>query len=151
MKKNNFKKEDFASFHPGGSLGKKLFVKIKDIMRTEDLPIVPHRTSIKSAIVKMGEGMIGSVLVIDDQNKLVAILSDGDLRRALAKTDFSINNEVLQISTKNPIVIKDENTLATNVLNTIEKNKIQLIVVVDKQHKISGVVHIHDLVEAGIK
>ncbi len=151
MKKLNFCKEDFASFHPGGSLGKQLFVKIKDIMRTKNLPIVPHGTSIKDAIVKMGEGMIGSVIITDDNDKLVAILSDGDLRRALARDDFSIENEVLSIATTNPKTITDENMLATEVLNMIEKNKIQLLVIVDDKQKISGVVHIHDLVEAGIK
>ncbi len=151
MRKKNFKKEDFASFHPGGSLGKQLFVKIKDIMRTKNLPIVPHGTSIKDAIVKMGEGMLGSVIITDDSDKLVAILSDGDLRRALAKDDFSIENEVLSIATTNPKTITDKNMLATEVLNMIERNKIQLLVVVNNSQKVSGVVHIHDLVEAGIK
>ncbi len=151
MRKKNFKKEDFASFHPGGSLGKQLFVKIKDIIRTKNLPIVPHGTSIKDAIVKMGEGMLGSVIITDNSDNLVAILSDGDLRRALAKDDFSIENEVLSIATTNPKTITDENMLATEVLNMIEKNKIQLLVVVNNSQKVSGVVHIHDLVEAGIK
>jgi len=151
MRKKSFKREDFASFHPGGTLGKQLFVKIKDIMRTKNLPIVPHGTSIKDAIVKMGEGMLGSVIITDNSDKLVAILSDGDLRRALSKDDFSIENKVLTIATIDPKTITDENMLATDVLNIIEKNKIQLMVIVDEKQKISGVVHIHDLVEAGIK
>ncbi len=151
MKKKNFQKEDFASFHPGGTLGKKLFVKIKDIMRTDNLPIVPYGTTIRNAIVKMGEGMLGSVIIIDEHKKLLAILSDGDLRRALSKPNFAIDNDILSISTKNPFTIKDKNMLAVDALSTIEKNKIQLLVVVDKENKISGVVHIHDLIEAGIK
>jgi arabinose-5-phosphate isomerase len=78
MRARDFKKEDFASFHPGGSLGKKLFVKIKDVMRSENLPIIDENTPLKDAIVKISEGKLGNVLLTDAQDRLVGILSDGE-------------------------------------------------------------------------
>jgi arabinose-5-phosphate isomerase len=88
MKKRNFTKEDFASFHPGGSLGKKLFVKVKDLMKKE-FPIANENDTLKDAIIKMTEGKIGHVLFLDD-NKVKAILSDGDLRRAMMSEKLSL-------------------------------------------------------------
>ncbi|OPX27380.1 MAG: hypothetical protein B1H07_01705 [Campylobacteraceae bacterium 4484_166] len=151
MKKRNFKKEDFASFHPGGTLGKKLFVKIDDIMRKTDLPIVPYGTSIKNAILKMSEGRLGSVIVVDKNEKVKSVLSDGDLRRALLQDSFSLDKNIETISTKNPITIKSKEILASEVLQIVEKHKIQLLIITDEFDKIEGVVHLHDLVEAGIK
>ncbi len=150
MKKRGFKKEDFASFHPGGSLGKKLFVKLSDVMQTSNLPIVDSSTILKDAISIMSEGRLGNVLVADN-NKLVAILSDGDLRRAMMRDDFSLEATVLEYATISPKYIDDENLLASDALNLIEQNKVQLLVITDKQKNIKGVVHIHTLVEMGIK
>jgi len=150
MKKRNFQKEDFALFHPGGSLGRRLFIKVKDIMRTDSLPIVSHETLLKDAIVIMSEGRLGNVL-IEKAGRLVAVLSDGDLRRALMKKEFSIDNTALEYATKNPKTINNEEMLAVDLLRLIETSKIQLAVVLDKDDRIIGVVHLHDLVEAGIK
>ncbi len=151
MKKRDFKKEDFASFHPGGSLGKRLFVKVKDIYRDKNLPIVDKKTALKDAIVVMSEGRLGNVLIVDEEGALVAILSDGDLRRALLKEDFSMDDEVFKYATKDPKVIYDENILASDALKMIEEFKIQLLAVCNDNKKIKGVLHLHDLVEAGIK
>jgi arabinose-5-phosphate isomerase len=151
MKKNNFAKEDFASFHPGGSLGKQLFVKVKDLMRTQDLPVVNENTPLKEAIIAMSEGMLGNVLITNSEGRLVGLLSDGDLRRALMREDFSMDSKVLTYACLNPRVLDDENTLASEALTVIEQYKIQLLVVVNKRQNIEGVLHIHDLVEAGIK
>ena len=151
MHKREFKKEDFASFHPGGSLGKKLFVKVNDLMRKENLPIVSRETSLKDAIVAMSEGRIGNVIITDKENKVLAVLSDGDLRRALMKGDFSMDCNALEIATKNPKQIKDSNLLASEALEIIENFKIQLLLLTDEDNKLNGVIHIHDLIEAGIK
>ena len=151
MKKKNFQKEDFASFHPGGSLGKRLFVKVSDLMVKEALPIVSQTTSLKDAIVKMSEGRLGNVLITDDAHKLVAVLSDGDLRRALMKDDFSMNKTAFEYATKNPKKLEDETLLASDALAFIEQHKIQLLAVTDKEGLLKGVLHIHHLVEAGIK
>jgi arabinose-5-phosphate isomerase len=150
MRRRDFKKEDFASFHPGGSLGKMLFVKIKDIMRSKSLPIITQHTPLKDAIVVMSEGRLGNVLIAED-NKLLAVLSDGDLRRALMRDDFSLESEALKYATKDPKYITDEDMLASDAIKIIEEQKLQHLVITDKDKHIKGVLHIHDLVEAGIK
>jgi len=150
MRAKNFQKSDFASFHPGGALGKKLFVKVKDLMRSGELPIVDAKTKLKDAIVKISEGRIGTVLVTDEQNRLLALVSDGDIRRALMSEDFSLDDDVLKYATINPKTIDDENMLASEALVIIEDMKIQLLVVTDKERRIKGVLHIHTLIEKGI-
>jgi len=151
MKKRNFKKSDFASFHPGGSLGKQLFIKVKDLMRTNNLPIVSEDTKLKDAIVAMSKGRLGNVLITNKNSELVGLLSDGDLRRALLSEDFSMENRALGHACKNPKVLDNANLLASDALKIVEEHKIQLLVVTNKNGHVNGVLHIHDLVEAGIK
>ena len=150
MRARDFKKSDFASFHPGGALGKKLFVKVKDLMRTKDLPIVSQDTKLKDAIVKISQGRLGTVLVTDNDGRLLALASDGDIRRALMSEDFSLEDGVLKYATLDPKTIEDENMLASEALVTIEEMKIQLLVVTDRDKKVNGVLHIHTLIEKGI-
>ncbi len=150
MKARNFAKEDFASFHPGGALGRKLFVKVKDIMRSTNLPIIAQTSLVKDAIVAIGEGRLGTAILVDDENKMVGILSDGDIRRALMLPDFSILNESIMYATTNPITITDDEMLASDLLVLIEAKKIQILAVTDENGIIKGVVHLHDLVEKGI-
>lgn len=150
MKARNFQKSDFASFHPGGALGKKLFIKVKDLMKSKNLPIISKDTKVKDAILKISEGRLGTVLVTDEDEKLLALVSDGDIRRALMQEDFSIDDDVLKYATINPMSIDDENMLASEALILIEEKKIQLLVVTDKEKKIQGVLHIHTLIEKGI-
>ncbi len=151
MQKRGFKQEDFASFHPGGSLGKKLFVRIKDLMRTRDLPIIKSTTPLKEAIVIMSEGKLGTVLIVDEANRLLAILSDGDLRRALMKEGFSLDHLALDYASKHPKSYTNTELLASEALEIIEKSKIQLLVITNQDGVIIGVLHIHDLINAGIK
>ncbi len=151
MKKRGFKKEDFASFHPGGTLGKRLFVKVKDLMRREELPIAEENILLKDALYILSRGRVGNLLLVNKKGKLKAILSDGDLRRAMMRRDFSLKDRAIKYSTTNPKSINNKNLLAYKALEIIEKYKIQLLVVTDKKKKIEGILHIHDLVEAGIK
>jgi arabinose-5-phosphate isomerase len=151
MKKRDFKKEDFASFHPGGSLGKQLFVKVDDLLRKENLPVVSRETKLKDAILVMSEGRLGSVIITDEEDKVIALLSDGDLRRALMNDNFSMDCKVDQIATMNPKRLKNKELLASDALQVIEDYKIQLLIVTDENDKLVGVLHIHDLIEAGIK
>ena len=151
MKKRDFKKEDFASFHPGGSLGKKLFVKVDDLLRKENLPVVSRETKLKDAILVMSEGRLGSVIIEDENKNVIALLSDGDLRRALMTDNFSMDCKVEDIATKNPKRLKNKELLASDALQLIEGFKIQLLIVTDENDKLVGVLHIHDLIEAGIK
>lgn len=151
MKKRGFKQEDFASFHPGGSLGKRLFVKIKDIMRTKNLPIIQKDATLAEAVVAISEGRLGNVLIVDENKKLVGVLSDGDLRRALMKEGFSLDKNVMDFANKNPKTCSNELLLASEALQMIEQYKIQLLIIVDDNTMVRGVLHLHDLVEAGIK
>jgi arabinose-5-phosphate isomerase len=151
MKKRGFQHEDFASFHPGGSLGKKLFVKIKDLMHTENLPIINEETSLKEAVVVMSEGKLGTVLITDKEGKLKALLSDGDLRRALMLKDFNLNYPAITYATLHPTSYQNIELLASEALEIIETKRIQLLPMTDSDNKIIGVLHIHDLVNAGIK
>ena len=150
MEKRGFKKEDFASFHPGGTLGKRLFVKLKDVMQTKNLPIIDNNVKLKDAIVIMSKGRLGNILITEN-NKLKAVLSDGDLRRAMLQQDFSLEKSAYEYANKSPKYIDNEDLLASDALNIIEKNKVQLLVITDKEKNIKGVVHIHTLVEMGIK
>ncbi len=150
MKKRGFKKEDFASFHPGGSLGKRLFIKVKDLARFENLPIIDENSTLKEAIVAISEGKLGNVLISGKDKELIGVLSDGDLRRALMQEGFSLDSKALDFATKTPKTIEDESMLASDALKEIEKHKIQMLVIT-KDGKIRGVLHIHDLVEAGIR
>jgi arabinose-5-phosphate isomerase len=151
MKKRGFRAEDFASFHPGGSLGKRLFVKIEDLMRTEKLPVIGTDTPLKEAVVVMSEGRLGNVLILDGQEKLVGVLSDGDVRRALMKEDFSLDTPALRYANLSPKTCADPGLLAAEALELIENHKIQMLPILDAEGRVKGVLHLHDLVEAGIK
>lgn len=150
MRARNFQKEDFASFHPGGALGKRLFVKVSDLMRKTDLPIVAENTPLKEAILKLSEGRLGTVMLTDSEGKLSGLLSDGDIRRALMNESFSLDAPSREYATKNPLIIDDPMMLASDALVLIESKKIQLLVVTDKDRRIQGALHLHTLVEAGI-
>jgi len=150
MKARDFQKSDFASFHPGGALGKKLFIKVKNLMRTDDLPVIVEGAKVKDAILKISEGRVGTVLITDNNGRLTGLMSDGDVRRALMKEDFSLDDDVIKYATQNPMSIDDEEMLASDALVLIEEKKIQLLVITDKAKKIKGVLHIHTLIEKGI-
>lgn len=151
MKKRDFKKEDFASFHPGGSLGKQLFVKVSDLLKRDNLPIVSRETSLKDAIVVMSEGRLGNVIILDENQRVFALLSDGDLRRALMKEAFDLNAPIESVATKEPKTLTNQNLLASDALAIIEDHRIQLLLVVDHDNQLLGTLHIHDLIQAGIK
>jgi len=150
MKARNFQKTDFASYHPGGALGKRLFIKVSDLMQQKDLPIVEEGTKVKDAIIAITQGRIGTVLITDAKQKLIALVTDGDIRRALMQEEFSLEDDVLQYATKDPMSIDDADMLASEALVLIEDKKIQLLVITDKDKKIQGVLHIHTLIEKGI-
>lgn len=150
MKARNFQKTDFASFHPGGALGKQLFIKVSNLMQTQEIPTVNQATKVKDAIIKISEGRLGTVLITDTNNKLVALVSDGDIRRALLQEDFSLEDNVLKYATMNPMTLNDADMLASDALVLIEEKKIQLLVITDREKNIKGVLHIHTLIEKGI-
>ena len=150
MRAREFKKSDFASFHPGGALGKKLFIKVSNLMSKDNLPIIHKDAKVRDAILKITEGRLGTALIIDEENRLIALMSDGDVRRALLSDNFSLDENALKYATLNPMICKDEDMLASDALVLIEEKKIQLLVITDSDKKIRGVLHIHTLIEKGI-
>ena len=149
MKKRGFKKEDFANFHPGGSLGKRLFLKVKDVMRSENLPIVRWNASLKQAIDTMTHGKLGTVLIVDKDGVLEAFLCDVDLWRALLREYFDLNDAAIKYATLKPKELNDKEMLAIDALALIERYKIQLLAVVENGVPV-GVLHIHDLANLGL-
>lgn len=150
IKKRGFGKEDFAALHPGGTLGRQLFVRVKDIMRTHNLPLIPPSMPLKEGIVAMSEGRLGNAILVEN-NRLCGILSDGDLRRAMMREDFDFAAPCARYATANPLYSDDCDALAVEILRKIESHKIQLLVMTDSQKHVVGVVHLHDLIEAKIK
>lgn len=150
MKRRNFSKNNFATFHPGGDLGKKLFVKIKDLMQTKNIPMISKNTSMQDAIIEMTNGKLGCTIIVDNK-KPIGILSDGDLRRAIMNKNFNMNNSAIMYATLGPKTCDDENALAYDILKIIENSKIQLLIITDKYNNLRGVIHLHKLIEAGIK
>lgn len=150
MRKRDFQADNFASFHPGGALGKQLFVKIKDLMQTENLPLITPDMSLSQAIIIMSEKRLGSAIIVQN-NKILGILSDGDLRRAMMKKHFNLNDPVSNYATLKPKICDNPNILAFDALKLMEENKIQLLIITDKQNHIQGVIHLHTLIAAGLR
>ncbi len=148
MRLKNFQSSDFAAFHPGGSLGKRLFLKVRDVMR-RDMPIIGEDVNLKTAINAMSSGKVGSVLLVDADGSLRAVLSDGDLRRALESEEFSLDAPALKFACKTPKTIENDDMLAYDALHFIEEHKIQLLVVI-RGGKPAGMLHIHDLTSLGL-
>ena len=150
LEDKNFTKEDFAFFHPGGSLGKRLLMRIDEIMvKGEDIPIVNLDTSLKDTILTITRKRLGATCVIDNNKKLAGIITDGDLRRLLQKTQDISALVAKDIMTKTPKVIK-RNTLAASALEIMEKYNVTQLIIIDEENFPIGMTHIHDLVKSGI-
>jgi arabinose-5-phosphate isomerase len=144
MKMRDFKDVDFAKFHPGGSLGKRLLSKVSDVMKKENLPICEKLTSSKEIIHQISFGKVGSVVVLDNE-KIAGIITDGDIRRAMEmkeETFFSLTAENLM--SKNPKTIYKNQNLeeASEIMN---RYKINSLLVLDEEEKFVGVVQMYDL------
>lgn len=150
MKIRNFTDEDFAKYHPGGQLGKKLLLKVKDLMhKDEQIPQVNAGSSIKDAIFEISAKRLGFTLVMDN-NDVSGILTDGDLRRLFGdEIDIAVTR-VSDVMTLNPKSI-NENKLAVNALAKMEEFKITSLIVYDDNNVLSGVIHIHDILKIGLK
>ena len=144
-----FTADDFAKSHPGGSLGKNLLIKIKDIMRINNsIPKVTPQSSLKDAIIIITKKMVGFTAVIDEKNKPVGILTDGDLRRALI-ANKTISSSVDDCMTKNPIVLKSSQ-LAIDAVNIMEKSKVNSFLVVNEKNELVGIVNLQDLLKGKV-
>ena len=143
MECRNFQPQDFARFHPGGSLGRKLLTRVKDLMHKDNLPICTPNTTLKDAISVMTHGRMGVVL-IQDEGELLGIFTDGDLRRAMLKeSEGMIHKTMASLMTPNPKTI-NENVMIVQAEEQMLRDKITLLVVVDDAKNLSGILEIYD-------
>ncbi|AWY01854.1 arabinose-5-phosphate isomerase [Marinomonas primoryensis] len=143
MECRHFKPQDFARFHPGGSLGRKLLTRVKDLMHKDDLPVCTPETTLKDAISVMTHGRMGVVL-IQEAEKLLGIFTDGDLRRAMLKeSEGMIHKTMAVLMTSNPKTI-NENVMIVQAEEQMLRDKITLLVVVDDSQNVSGILEIYD-------
>jgi arabinose-5-phosphate isomerase len=146
-----FTAEDFAMLHPAGSLGKRLSLKISEIMyKDEDLPIIEQNASIKDTILEMTAKRLGATCIIDESKKLVGIVTDGDLRRQLEKSLNLENLKAKDIMGKSPKTINAE-FLASFALQKMENFSITALIALNDKNEPVGLVHLHDLVKIGLQ
>lgn len=150
VEKKGFKEKDFALFHPGGALGKKLLLKVEDIMRKGKAnPIVKEGAVVKDVLYAITEARAGAASVVDKYGRLTGIFTDGDLRRHLEANANLSARKVKEVMTKNPIAIQPQR-LAVEALRILEEKKIDELPVVDKQKKPVGMLDVQDVLRAGL-
>jgi arabinose-5-phosphate isomerase len=149
--KRGFQEEDFAAFHPRGSIGKKLFVKVKDLMHTGDsLPRVSSELPMSKALIEMSSKRLGHAIVIDKTGKMLGVVTDGDVRRGLERWGgrfFELSAG--KVMTKNPKTISHEE-LAAKALAIMERYSITALIVPDSKSRPIGIIHLHDILKQGI-
>ena len=149
--RRGFKKEDFASFHPSGSLGKKLFVRVRDLMHKGDaLPLIGGSTPVMDAVMEISSKRLGIAIVADADGELLGVVTDGDVRRGIQKwgKDF-FDMKAEEVMTKSPKSISSEE-LAAKALSVMQAYSITSLVVPDQEGRIVGIIHLHDILKEGI-
>ncbi len=147
MEMRNFKPEDFAKYHPGGSLGKKLLLRVKDMLENSLKPMVNPDTPIKKVIFEISEKRLGVTAVVEN-NKVIGIITDGDIRRMLNERESITNVTAREVMTKNPKMIQSTD-MVVDAFNIMEDFAITQLVVVDNG-EYKGVLHLHDILKEGI-
>ncbi|MBV6512730.1 MAG: Arabinose 5-phosphate isomerase KdsD [Ignavibacteriaceae bacterium] len=151
LEMRGFTEQDFASLHPGGSLGKRLSLRLEEIMAKGDhVPVVSETTSLKDAIYEISSKRYGTTAVVDEKGRLSGIITDGDLRRLLEKTMEITHLQAKDIMNHSPKTITRE-ILASRALQLMENYKITSLIVVDEEQKPEGIIHLHELVNLGLK
>ncbi|MDD5173997.1 MAG: KpsF/GutQ family sugar-phosphate isomerase [Candidatus Omnitrophota bacterium] len=150
LEKKGFKAKDFALFHPGGILGKRLILRVEDIMRKgRDNPIVNENYTVKKVLLAITKARAGSASIVNAKGELTGIFTDGDLRRHLESQPDLINKKVKDFMTKNPAAIKKER-LAAEAFDILRSRKIDEIPVVDDKKRPVGLLDVQDLLKAGL-
>ena len=150
LEERHFSSEDFAMLHPGGQLGRKLILKVSDIMHSGDeIPKVYEETGIKEVILEMTSKRLGTTTVVNQKGELVGIFTDGDLRRLVERTDDIFSLKAKQVMTKNPKTI-NANELAVKALNLMESYSITSLIIANGKKEPVGIVHLHDILKAGV-
>lgn len=147
MNMRGFDKNNFAKFHPGGNLGKKLYLKVKSICGPQKPSVTPN-SSIKDVIVEMTKSRLGATAVLDENNEIAGIITDGDIRRMLQKNDLINELTASDIMAKTPKII-DDDALAVEALEKMRSNNINQLLVVSNNNY-SGIIHLQDLIREGI-
>lgn len=148
MEKRGFQMQDFAKLHPGGALGKKLYLRVADLCSDNAKPVVKAEEPVKDAIMEITRNRLGVTAVVNDSGKLIGIITDGDIRRMLEKTDSIQNIRAKDIMTTNPKTIA-ASEMAVNALDLMRSNSITQLMVTENDAYV-GVVHLHDLVKEGL-
>lgn len=153
LARKKFTKSDFAIFHPGGSLGRKLLLKVEDVMHTgEENPTVAANTTVQEALFVITSKGLGAAIVVDEENTMLGLLTDGDIRRGLSHGYDFLAKPVTELMTKSPKYISREK-LAAQALHIMENNKprpITVLPVLDDSNKAVGLLHMTDLVRQGV-
>lgn len=150
LEKRGFKAEDFAIFHPSGSLGKKLLTRVEDLYhKGEMVPVVKLGTNVADAIYEISSKGFGCAAIVDDNLIVQGIITDGDLRRGMQKYQDVFERRVEEIGSRNPKLITKK-ALAAKALKIMEENSITSLLIVDDENKIEGILHLHDLLRAKI-
>ncbi|MBR2142344.1 KpsF/GutQ family sugar-phosphate isomerase [Anaerovibrio sp.] len=153
LEARNFTKQDFALFHPGGSLGRKLLLTVENVMHSgEDNPIIHYSATAKEALFMMTDKGLGATSVIDDDGNFIGLVTDGDIRRGLSKGSQFLDESVDKLMTRHPQTISQEK-LAAAALSIMEKHKprpITVLPVVNEDNKPVGIVHLTDLLRQGV-
>ncbi len=148
LKLKDFKSSDFAKYHPGGALGKRLYLRVSDLIAKNEKPAVNANASIKDVIIEISNKRLGVTAVTDDNNKIIGIITDGDLRRMLVETVDINSLKASDIMSASPKTLPST-AMAIEAKEILEENNISQLLIEDK-NQFSGVVHIHDLVKEGI-
>jgi len=150
LEERHFSSEDFALLHPGGNLGRRLILKVSDIMHTGDqIPTVSEETNMKEVILEMTSKRLGTTTVVNQKGELVGIFTDGDLRRLVERTDEIFSLKARQVMTENPKTI-DSDELAAKALNLMESYSITSLIIANGKREPIGIVHLHDILKAGV-
>lgn len=150
LDKRGFTEKDFALSHPGGTLGRRLLLLVNEIMHQGDnMPVVSTRATLKETLVEMTHKKLGMTTIVNEQSDLVGVFTDGDVRRALDKEIDIHKTPISEIMSKNPKTI-NQHILAAEALNIMESFKITSLVVTDAANKPVGIIHIHDILRAGV-
>lgn len=149
MKLAGFNGQDFAKFHPGGNIGKRLYLRVKDLYVSNTKPVVYPDSGLKEIIVEITKNRLGATAVITENEKISGIITDGDLRRMLEVNITLDNIKASDILTVDPKTIMEDD-LAVNALEVLRNNDISQLIVINKQNQYLGILHLHDLVNEGI-
>ncbi len=148
METKGFNSDDFAKFHPGGALGKKLYLRVNDLVLPSENPFVKTDTPIKLVIMEITKKRLGAAAVVDEENNVIGIVTDGDVRRMLEKYDMLTTLTAADIMSNTPKIIEAEE-LAMEAFEKMKSNNISQLIVT-KNNKYAGIIHLHDLVREGI-